>query len=94
MNSKFNYKNKYLKYKIKYLNLISLYGGGIQSAKKMFFSRIKNSSKYQNTYDIFNNDRYLKSIIICGKSIPTVSEVSEFIKNESIEDNLIFKKNI
>jgi len=50
-----NYYNKYLKYKVKYLNIKSLIGGNWQSAKQIFDSKLK--SKYADIIIILRRDR-------------------------------------
>jgi hypothetical protein len=50
-----DYYNKYLKYKLKYLNIKSLIGGNWQSAKQIFDSKLK--SKYADIIIILRHDR-------------------------------------
>jgi len=59
MINNLEYKEKYLKYKAKYLNLQLLLGGGEKTAKDLFFSKI--ISGYQKVLEILQNDTYLSS---------------------------------
>ena len=55
------YKNKYLKYKTKYLELQhqlnNISGGGLATAKNSFFEKI--FANKDNIYTLFKNDSYL-----------------------------------
>ena len=57
----FNYKEKYLKYKTKYLNLQLLLGGGVKSAKDYFNNQILKD--YNRILNIFRSDEMLIDII-------------------------------
>ncbi len=87
-----NHKNKYLKYKFKYLELKKklLIGGGIETAKANYYKTIKKN--YEQIFQLFLKDNYLKQFI-------NLDELPENIETTTIDDlklnptlNLIFEK--
>jgi len=83
MFNNLEYKEKYLKYKAKYLNLqLLLGGGGEKIAKDLFFSKIING--YQKVLEILQNDAYLSSQIKLSKlpNLPTHEQINNLISTE------------
>jgi Leucine-rich repeat (LRR) protein len=87
-----NHKNKYLKYKFKYLELKKklLIGGGIETARANYYKTIKKN--YEQIFQLFLNDNYLKQFI-------NLDELPEITLTTTIDDlklnptlNLIFEK--
>jgi hypothetical protein len=74
------YKQKYIKYKNKYLSLQQL-GSGFETAEKSFYAKI---IKNENAYNIINNDTILKKF----GELPSY----DTIKKTPIEEYPIFKK--
>jgi hypothetical protein len=87
MNLENHYKKKYIKYKIKYLNLLKLNGGGEKTAKKYFYAQIKKN--YDVVQDIFNSDKFLKNLIIKELNLPNKTEIDS-LTLEQLQKNQIF----
>jgi hypothetical protein len=76
MFNNLEYKEKYFKYKAKYLKLQLLLGGGEKTAKDLFFSKI--ISGYQKVLEILQNDAYLSSQIELS-NLPTQEQINNLI---------------
>jgi hypothetical protein len=81
-----NYKNKYLKYKLKYLELQQLIGGSYKSAEHSFYKKIKH--QYVLVAQILNDDLYLKNQI--GNFILPSKELIDVEKKDNAVVNNIF----
>jgi hypothetical protein len=79
MFNNLEYKEKYFKYKAKYLKLQLLLGGGEKTAKDLFFSKI--ISGYQKVLEILQNDAYLSSQIKLSNlpNLPTHEQINNLI---------------
>lgn len=76
------YKQKYIKYKNKYLNLQQL-GSGFATAKQYFYANI---IKNENAYNIINNDKILKKQV-GFEELPSY----DTIKKTPIKEHTIFE---
>lgn len=54
-----SYREKYVKYKTKYLQLKNMIGSGFDSAKKSYYAKLNRN--YQTIYNIFMTDKFLES---------------------------------
>jgi hypothetical protein len=86
------YKEKYLKYKTKYLKLQLLLGGSEKTAKDYYFSQLNNN--YKDICNVFLADDYLKTIInnhnllLITKENPIFHKIFDIIK-EDVDSSFI-----
>jgi hypothetical protein len=84
------YKEKYLKYKIKYLGLKSLLGGSKQTAKKFYFTQLR--KKYPQIYNIFTSDVFLGDLINLNNLPLPINMQNINLEDEEKNEDSIFNQ--